>query len=157
MRIYIRYLDTKLQNSLHKVIETKAYFCGLRLFLYLLFCFTLFYRYFCDMKNLKQLFLISFLIVTCLSIGSCGKSFKKGQVVTISVECIGAYDEDVLDEIGRYSAQKNELMVRAIVESGQAIILSQGRGAIVEDYKFGKYQISLIDGKKVWVLSNHIE
>ena len=113
------------------------------------------------MKILKLILASVLLVCVVLFAAKCGsggsKKIKRGDVVTITAECIATNSEDALDDIVKYSNQHDGTMVEAIAKEDGAVILHKGMGATLERRKVGKVQIRLVSGRVVWVLSNCIQ
>lgn len=84
-------------------------------------------------------------------------AMKVGQTVTVTANCVGAIDESTLDKITKDCSKGSEVVLRAAVKQGYAIVLSSGSKATVVSIRIGKVRIRLADGKMVWVLYKHVK
>lgn len=100
---------------------------------------------------------IIFLLLLSLTVSLAVSAMKVGQTVTITANCVGALDESTLDKIVKDCNKGSEVVLRAAVKQGYAIVLSRGSRATVVKISFGKVRIKLSDGKMAWVLYKHVK
>lgn len=113
------------------------------------------FRLFFIFTNMKKFFILLFLSLTVSLAVSA--AIKVGQTVTITANCVGAIDESTIDKITKDCSKGSEVVLRAAVKQGYAIVLSRGSRATVVSIRIGKVRIKLSDGKMVWVLYKHVK
>lgn len=89
--------------------------------------------------------------------GSKGNTFKHGETVITSKECLVAVGEENFDLMNKYCVRKDETGVKNMVFNGTAKVLKQGVTGIVVEVALGKIKIRLSDGTEVWCSSEFLK
>ena len=108
------------------------------------------------MKKIILLVLLSFVLFSCG--GSKDSTFKHGDTVIISQEClVSVGEDDNYEQLTKYCVRKDEVGVKNMVLNCTAKVLKQGETAVVVDMSFGKTKIRLSDGTEVWCASEFLK
>ena len=78
-------------------------------------------------------------------------------MATISNDCYGAADEQVLKELIECSTNKDTLMFNYILKNYDVSRLKKGMAVKVKSIRIGIVKVKLLTGKEVWVMYKHLE
>lgn len=105
---------------------------------------------------MKKVIVTVFLSLFLLSCGN-SDSFKKGDIVYVSEQCIGAISEDSYMKMNNLCRRRDAKGLQVMENDGLIKILNSGKRGTVVDLAFGKVKIRLDNGSEYWCASEFIE
>lgn len=105
------------------------------------------------MKKIIVTVLLSLLLLSCGN----SNSFKKGDTVYVSEQCIGAINEDSYMKMNNLCRRRDAKGLQIMENDGLIKILNSGKSGSVVDMSFGKVKIRLDNGSEYWCASEFIE